>query len=54
LEVVEFEKGDRIFVEEKFFIILEGVVGADVKVVGSGERYSFPMISGQMFPLQYM
>ncbi len=54
VELVEFEKGDSIPVTGKFYIVLDGVVAADANQVGTMKTHSMPIVSGEMFPLQYM
>jgi Popeye protein conserved region len=54
VELVEFRRGDRIPVNDKFFIVLDGVVAAHVNQVGTRKTHFIPIVSGQMFPLHFM
>jgi hypothetical protein len=39
---------------EYFYIVLDGVVSAEAFNGNTGKKHTFPMISGQMFPLQHI
>lgn len=54
VELVQFQKGDSIPVTGNFYIVLDGVVAAVANQVGTTKKCSMPLVSGEMFPLQYM
>ena len=54
VELVEFRQGDPILVTGKFFIVLDGIVAAEANHVGTMKKHSINIVSGEMFPLQYM
>jgi hypothetical protein len=54
VELVQFRKGDSIPVTGKFYIVLDGIVAAVANQVGTMKTHSMTIVSGEMFPLQYM
>jgi hypothetical protein len=57
LKIVEYEPKEKINIDRKFFfIVLEGVVSSNVKMVGSNDRFhdTINFKSGQMFPIGFM
>lgn len=57
LELVEYDAGQQIPLDDKFFIVLDGICHAEAEhfSISTTQRSIFvPIVSGQMFPLQHM
>jgi uncharacterized protein YuzB (UPF0349 family) len=53
-DVVEYKAGTHCHCKKDFYIILDGVVSAQAFNGNTGKKHTFPMLSGQMFPLQHI
>ena len=54
IKMVQFKAGERINTKGIFYIILDGVICAETYNGNTGRKHTFPMLSGQMLPLQHI